>query len=485
MGGVPPQSLSSEPPKTIQSEQLADEGVPGRKLIFFIASAAVVMAGIDQTIVATALPVISFQLHTFLNVSTWTVTIYAVGQLIALPIAGRLSDQFGRKKLFLVCIGIFTVSSLLCGLSTSIYMLIPLRFIQALGGGGLMPSATRLVADHFGKDRDRAIGMFSTITPIGTISGPILGGVITQYWTWRGVFFINLPIGIVLFLLIRHYIPESSRRDTARFDFGGVLLLALTVIAGMVAITMYGEPGMSVSDLRVVLPAVAAVLLGWRFLHHVRLAASPFIAYRFLRGKGFATMNFVNFLYGGSVNGFVVLVTLYAQIRYAIPVAESGIVQSARNVGMLAMAGVATALLRRTGYRLPMAVGFTISAIGLAMLSVGARVLIPSEWIALFGLVVGLGLGTAAPATNNATLQLAPDNVAELTGIRAMFRLMGGIVYLSIATTMIAKSSLTDSLGNPLGNPGNLISHVFLIQAALLMVMSAVVYTIPDHRGSW
>ena len=156
-----------------------------RKLVFGIVSIGLFMASIDQTIVATALPAIEKELHAGINWSSWTISIYALGQVIAMPMAGKLSDIYGRKTVFLVATAVFTISSLCCGFAGNIIVLLIPRFIQALGGGAFMPSATGIVSDHFGAERDRAVGMFTSILPVGGIIGPIVGGCSSP--TGRGV----------------------------------------------------------------------------------------------------------------------------------------------------------------------------------------------------------------------------------------------------------------------------------------------------------
>jgi EmrB/QacA subfamily drug resistance transporter len=433
------------------------------------------MGSIDSTIVATALPRIGDALHSRLNWTGWTITIYALGEIIALPLAGKISDQFGRKKVFLVSVVVFTTASLACGLSTTISMLVLLRFVQALGGGAFMPSATGIVADHFGADRDRGIGMFSSIFPIGSMVGPIVGGVITQYWVWRGIFFVNVPVGIVLFVLAWRFIPRTAPRDTGRLDFAGVGLLSGTILVGMLTVTLLGEPGMSFTSPGIAISAVGAIVLGWLFMRHTRRADAPFIPLRLLQGQGFLTMNLLNFLYGTAIFGFAVLAPLYAEDRYHLPFSQAGAVTSARGIGMIVVAAIATLALRRTGYRLPMVVGFTTIAFGLFMLSIAPRSFGPYWWLMLFSLIAGFGLGIASPATNNATMQLAPDDVGVISGIRGMFREIGGVIYVAISTTLLARSH----------DPGTAQAHIFVVQAVILMLMTGLVYLVPNHRGKW
>jgi EmrB/QacA subfamily drug resistance transporter len=393
---------------------------------------ALFMAAVDSTIVATALPKIGVALDARINWLSWTITIYSLGQVIMFPLAGRISDQIGRKKLFLICAVLFTVSSVACGFANSIYTLVPLRFIQSIGGGGFLPSASGIVADHFGRERDRALGMFSSIFPIGGVAGPIFGGVITQYWDWRGIFFVNAPIGIALTILIWRFVPSTARRSASKIDVSGIALLGVMLVSGMLTVTTLGEVGSSPISPSVLLPGASAILFGYLFFHHINRNDSPIIPPRLIRGKGFAVMNLLNLLFGGAGFGFGVLIPLYAENRYHIPSASAGTVLSAQAVGMTVVAACASYLLRRTGYRKPMALGFTVVAASLIMLSIGPRVVAPYWWLAFFAMFTGLGLGCVAPAANNATLALAPMDVAAISGLRATFRQTGSITCVSI-----------------------------------------------------
>src|SRR6185312_945681 len=151
------------------------------------------MSSIDSTIVAVALPTLISDLHTSLVWAGWTLTAYALTQTVMMPLVGKLAEQFGQMRVFLVCMFVFTLGSLLCGLAPNIYVLIACRVIQAIGGGGFLPSAAGIVAREFPRNRDRMIGLFSSVFPIGGIIGPNLGGFIVQNWSWREVFLINVP----------------------------------------------------------------------------------------------------------------------------------------------------------------------------------------------------------------------------------------------------------------------------------------------------
>jgi EmrB/QacA subfamily drug resistance transporter len=445
-----------------------------RKLIFAIVSIGLFMASVDQTIVATALPAIEKELHSGINWSGWTISIYALGQVIAMPMAGKISDMYGRKKVFMVSAAVFTISSLCCGLAPNIVLLLAARFIQALGGGAFMPSATGIVSDHFGDQRDRAVGMFTSIFPIGGIVGPVLGGIFVSYWSWRGIFLVNVPIGIVLIALTARFIPASATRPATRIDLRGILLLAGLIFTGMFGISYLGSGSVPLYSPVFLGCLAAAAAFGVLFVRHSRDYPAPFVPYRLLRGRGFGIMNLINYLYGAAALGFAALVPLYAADRYGVSALASGTLLTARAVGMIAVAGMAAMALRRTGYRWPMVIGFTVLALGLLMMALSAPVT-PYAWLAIGAAVTGLGMGLSVPASNNASLQLAPDQVAAIAGLRGMFRQAGAITAVSVTTAVIARSS----------HPGVDQAHVFLVFAAILVLLLPLVRLVPEHRGSW
>jgi EmrB/QacA subfamily drug resistance transporter len=455
--------------------QIADESTRGRFAVFAIVSIALMMSSVDQTIVATALPAIQHDLAAQVNWSSWTITIYALGQVLVMPLAGKMGDQYGRKRIFLGAAALFTTASLCCGLATNIYLLIVLRAIQAIGGGAFMPSATGIVTDTFGENRDRAVGLFSSIFPIGGIIGPILGGVFVSYWSWRGIFLVNIPIGLILLVLGAIFIPPIARRPDQNFDVRGIVILGTMLLAAMLGIGYLGGAGSNPASWYFVVPEVIAVVAGTVFVRHAGRARSPFISLRFITGRGFGVMNLLNFLYGGAVLGFAPLIPLYAQDRYGLPALAAGTLLTARAVGMIATAGLAVYLLRRTGYRWPIAVGFTLAAIGLVATAASPHGLSTYGWLAMATGICGVGMGISTPASNNATLQLAPEHTAAVAGLRGMFRQSGAITAVSITASVIARSS----------DPGIAQARVFVAFAAVLLCSLPLVFLVPEHRGRW
>ena len=286
-------------------------------------SIALFMMSVDVTIVSTGLQTIRQSLHTQINWATWTVTAYELGLVVSMPISGRISDQLGRKKVFLVAAVVFVTASFLCGLANTIGMLIALRVVQAMGGAAFMPTASGLIADIFGKDKQRALGLFSSIFPLGALVGPLLGGILISSWSWRGIFLVNVPVGLLFTVLAAWYLPSSQPRG-GRTDIAGALLLGGTVLSAMLAITRLGDPGGTPASLTFAIPFLLSFLLGWLFWWRSGRMEQPLIPMHLLRGKVFGAMNLINFLWGASAIGFAALVPLYAQVRYHISPLSSG-----------------------------------------------------------------------------------------------------------------------------------------------------------------
>jgi EmrB/QacA subfamily drug resistance transporter len=443
-------------------------------VVFTIVSLALMMASVDQTIVATALPSLQHDLHAQVNWSTWTITVYALGQILVMPLAGKLGDQYGRKKIFLGAAVLFTTASLCCGFASSIYMLIVLRGLQSIGGGAFMPTATGIVSQQFGRERDRAVGLFSSVFPLGGIIGPVLGGLFVTYWSWRGIFLVNVPLGIILISAGAVFIPASSWRRGQRLDVRGVVLLGSTLLAAMFGVAILGDGHSPADPLFVALESAAVVGLVL-FARHIARAPAPIVSARFLVGRGFGVMNLINFLFGASVLGFAALVPLYAQQRYGLPTLDAGTLLSARGVGAIAAAGLAVALLRRTGYRWPMLIGFSLTAIGLIGMAVSPHGLSPYTWLSLAAGLTGIGMGVSTPASNNATLQLAPEQTAAVAGLRGMFRQSGAITAVSLTAAVLARSS----------HPSLAQAHIFVIFALILLAVIPLLLLVPEHRGRW
>jgi EmrB/QacA subfamily drug resistance transporter len=450
---------------------------PHRVAIFSVVAMALLMSTLDGTIVATALHAIQHGLHSTLNWTSWVITAYSVGQVLALAMSGRLTDRIGRRRFFLISVVVFSGASLCCGLANNVYLLIALRAIQAAGGSGFTPSATGIITDNFGSGRDKAVGLFGSIFPIGSLIGPIFGGLFVSYWTWRGIFFVNVPIGIVLILLAFRYVPRDREEDRKRqpMDLVGMGLLGVGALALMLGVSYLGEAGASAASVFFLVPVLVGLIGLAQFARHIRRAQAPFIAPGLIAGRGFGAVNVINILYGGAVAGLLALVPLYAVDRYQISTLGSGTLLTAEGVTVVVLSSLATVALRRTGYRLPLYVGSAFIAIGFAGLAIHPVGLSPYAWLAVTAAVVGIGTGVSSPASRNAGLQLAPDQSPALAALRTTGRQVGQILAVSITTTIMAQSA----------SPGDVEAKVFIAFAAVLIACLPVIALVPEHRGSW
>jgi len=437
------------------------------------------MMSVDSTIVATALPALQSGLDTSINWAGWTITAYSFGFVLMLPLSGKLAELYGRRRVFLGSVAAFTVASLCCGLCTNIYWLIALRAVQAAGGAGFTPSATGIVVAHFGDSRDRAIGLFGSIFPIGSMIGPVFGGLFVSYWSWRGIFFVNVPIGIAIYLAALRFVPPDPPRkaDTPRrIDVAGMTLLGLGLISGMLAASYVGEKNASALSIAFIAPGIIAVVAVVLFFRHIHRSPNPFISPSLINLPGFGAINLVNGLYAGGTAGLMALVPLYAANRYGISALQSGTILTGEAAISLTFSVLGSFALRRTGYRLPLYFGGVSIAVGTLLLALTPMMGIsPYVWLSIAALIVGMGYGAINPASRNAGLQLAPDSSSSLAALRSMCMQLGTIATISLATAILAGA----------GQPAVAQVWIYMAAAIVFAVSLPLIARVPEHRGAW
>jgi EmrB/QacA subfamily drug resistance transporter len=445
--------------------------------LFTVVTLALFLQSLDATIVATALHSMQVDLGTSINWTGWTITIYALVMVLVLPVAARLSDRLGRKRVFLSAVAGFGVASLLCGLADSIQMLIAVRALQAACGAAFTPSATGIVVDHFGQDRDRAVGLFGTAFQIGAITGPVLGGLVVTSLSWRWVFFVNVPLCVALVVAGLVVIPNGPLRGgrSSELDLAGATLLGAAILAAMVSAGFLGARSPAAWAAAACTGVTAALLL-WGFLRRIHRVRNPFINPVLIHGHGFAAVNLVNFLYGGATVGVLSLLPLYATSRFHIDALRSGTLLTAEALAGIVTAVVGALALRRTGYRLPIFIGALLASIGMLGLAIGPRGgLSAFAWLAGAAALVGVGSGWADPASRNAGLQLLPEESASLAALRTMARRAGTVAAVSLMTAAIAQST----------SPGNVHAIAIAGFGVLLLAGAPIAARIPEHRGAW
>lgn len=447
--------------------------------VFSIVAMSLLMTTVDATIVATALHTLQNELHTTINWAGWTLTAYSFGFVLMLPISGKISEIYGHRRVFLASVATFTFASLCCGLSNNIYLLIGLRVIQAAGGAGITPAATGIIVNHFGKSRDRAVSLFGSVFPIGAMIGPIFGGLFVTYWTWRGIFFVNLPIGIAVIALSLHFIPGSHSKKMVRntvLDIKGIILMGTGILAGMFAASYTGDKNenMNIAILGGLLLISLAAIIG--FFRHIRQTHEPLIKPILIHGKGFGAVNLINILYGGVTQGVLGLAPLYAVNRYGISALNSGMLLVAEGIAAIILSVIVTIMLRRTGYRPPLYIGCIIVALGTIMLALNPpEGFSPYGWLAFSTFFIGAGAGTINPPCRNAGLQLAPEHSSTIAALRSMSLQLGAIITVAVATAILAGA----------GNPGNAQAGIYFAAAAVFVFSLPLISRIPEHHGSW
>lgn len=450
-----------------------------RGIVFSIIAFALIMMALDATIVATALHAMQHELGTTVNWAGWTITAYSFGFVLMLPITGKLSAQYGRRRVFLASVITFTLASLCCGMANDIYTLIALRAVQAAGGAGFTPSATGIVVDHFGTSRDRYVSLFGSIFPVGAMIGPIFGGLFVTYWSWRGVFLVNVPIGLAIALLTLHFIPRDpppAPRVAERKDPFGLATLGIGVLTAMLAASVLGEKSAAPLSVAFLAPMALSAVAVWIFIRHTRRSTHPFIAPRLIWGRNFGAVNLFNALVGGVKLGAIALVPLYATNRYGLNALDSGTLLTAQGLAGILFTLCAALALRRSGYRPPLYIGTLVMVLGMVLLALppppgtGAYL-----WLAIGAFLTGAGGGIINPASRNAGLQLAPKQASTLAALRSMGLQIGAIATISIATAIIAASN----------NPGHAQAWFYIATAILFIVALPIIRRMPEYHGAW
>jgi EmrB/QacA subfamily drug resistance transporter len=350
------------------------------------------LAALDQTIVATALPTIASDLHGLSHL-TWVVTAYLLTSTASTPLWGKLGDQYGRKVFFQAAIGIFIVGSVLAGLSQNMAELIAFRALQGLGGGGLIVGAIASVGDVVSpRDRGRYQGVFGGVFGISSVLGPLIGGFFVDNLSWHWIFYVNVPIAAVAFLVTSAVLPATTVRVHHIIDYTGTVLLAAAATA-LILLTSLGGTTYKWLSAPIFIMGAAAVLLLGAFLMVERSAAEPIIAIPLLRNRTFAVTSAVGFVVGFSMFGAITFLPLYMQDVKGFDPTVSGLRLTPLMAGLLFTSIGSGQVISRWGrYKMFPIVGGAVMAVGLFLLShVGPTT--GTVTLSLFMVVLGLGIG--------------------------------------------------------------------------------------------
>jgi EmrB/QacA subfamily drug resistance transporter len=384
------------------------------------------LAALDQTIVATALPTIAGDLHGLSHLS-WVVTAYLLASTVSTPLWGKLGDLYGRKIFFQAAIIIFLVGSVLAGLAHTMLELIAFRAVQGIGGGGLLTGAQTIVADVVpARERGRYQGLFGSVFGVTSVIGPLIGGFFVDNLSWRWVFYVNLPIGAVALAVVAAVLPGRLSRVQHRIDYLGTALLA-GAVSSLVLLTSLGGTTYRWSSAPIFILAAAAVVLGAAFIWAESRAAEPVVPLHLFRNRVFSASSAVGFVVGFAMFGAIAYLPQYMQIVKGASPTISGLRLLPLMAGLLATSITTGRLVSRWGrYRVFPIVGTAVMTLGLYLLShLGVAT---GDWLSsLYMLVLGAGIGASLQvlvvAVQNA---VSYGDLGAATGGATFFRSIGG-----------------------------------------------------------
>ncbi|MGW6137144.1 DHA2 family efflux MFS transporter permease subunit [Streptomyces sp. NPDC055140] len=415
------------------------------------------LAALDQTIVSTALPTIVSDLGGLEHLS-WVVTAYLLASTAATPLWGKLGDQYGRKKLFQIAIVIFLISSALCGMAQNMPQLIGFRALQGLGGGGLMVLSMAIVGDIVPpRDRGRYQGLFGAVFGATSVLGPLLGGLFTEHLSWRWVFYINLPIGVVALVVIATtlHIPVRSAKHT--IDYLGTFLIA-TVATCLVLVASLGGTTWDWDSAQIIGLAVLGVVLAVVFVQVERRAAEPVLPLKLFRIRTFTLSAVISFVVGFAMFGAMTYLPTFLQVVQGVSPTMSGVHMLPMVIGLLLSSTASGQIVSRTGrWKVFPVVGTGVTALGLLLLhqldetsSTGEM----SAYFFVFGLGLGLVMQVLVLIVQNA---VSYEDLGVATSGATFFRSIGASFGVAIFGTIFASrlgDKLTDALAGRSLPPG-------------------------------
>ncbi|UFR04718.1 MDR family MFS transporter [Streptomyces sp. Go40/10] len=422
------------------------EHVPGSVLVPIGALLlGLLLAALDQTIVATALPTIVSELGGLEHLS-WVVTAYLLASTAATPLWGKLGDQYGRKRLFQTAIVIFLIGSALCGAAQDMPQLIAFRALQGLGGGGLMVLSMAIVGDLVPpRERGRYQGLFGAVFGATSVLGPLLGGLLTEHLSWRWVFYVNLPVGVVALAVIAAALRIPRRTAPHVIDYLGTFLIA-AVATCLVLVASLGGTTWAWDSAQIIGLAVLGVLLAVAFVAVERRAAEPVLPLKLFGIRTFSLAAVISFVVGFAMFGAMTYLPTFLQVVHGISPTLSGVHMLPMVAGLLLSSTVSGQIVSRTGrWKVFPVAGTAVTTLGLLLLhrlDEHTPTAVTSLYFFVFGLGLGLVMQVLVLIVQNA---VSYEDLGVATSGATFFRSIGASFGVAVFGSVFA-SRLGDEL---------------------------------------
>jgi EmrB/QacA subfamily drug resistance transporter len=408
-----------------------------RKAVVAALMLAVGLAAVDATIVATAIPQIVADLGRF-SLFPWIFSIYLLTNAVTVPIYGRLSDVFGRKPILLVGIAGFLVGSVLCAVAWSMVALIAFRGVQGLAAGAILPTTTTIVGDLYDPaERGKIQGYISSVWGVTAILGPAIGGLFAQYWTWRGIFWLNLPLGIGAAWLIHRHLHEDVHRRSHRIDYAGAATLTVACTLLILALLEGGVSWSWTSPASIGLFVAAAALLV-AFVRIERTVAEPILPLWIFGRRTLVAGNLAGLAIGAILIGQSSYVPTYAQKVVGVGAVLAGFAMASMTIGWPIAATLAPRVYMRIDFRRTAILGGVITIVGCLLLATFVGEHSPLWHVAFASFVLGIGMGFASVSTVVAVQSVVGWNRrGVVTGSNMFIRTLGSAVGIAVFGSIV------------------------------------------------
>jgi len=435
------------------------------------------MEVLDTTVVNVSLPHIAGSLSATVDEATWTLTSYLVANAIILPLTGWLSNYFGRKRMLMMSVTGFTIASFMCGLAPSLPFLIVCRVIQGACGGGLQPISQAVLLESFPpQDRGKAMGFWGLGIVVAPLLGPVLGGWLTDSYSWRWVFYINVPIGLASIVMTRLYVfdPAYIKRATSRIDYWGIGMLAVGI--GFLQIVLdKGQEKDWFATTWITVVAVAAVVALVAFMVHELMIDHPLVQLRVFKDRTYSTGVFLMSMLGVGLYGTTVLIPLILQTLLGYPALRAGIAMAPRGLGSFIAMPIVGLIMMKFDPRKMLALGLFVCALTLFQFSALNRS--AGYWDFFWPqLEMGLSLGLVfVPLTTITMSNIPKETMGNATSLFNLVRNLGGSIGISAVSAMELRLQQTNT--NVLG------AHVNPLSASARNMMNMMEHAMASRSG--